>query len=117
MTQASYAKERKSERVQLQGRVFIHDQGHLFIAPLSNISEGGLFIDKLVSLPEGRPVRIVVKSDRFSMPVQARGTIVRVEKGSRKGSAVKFEVLPAKTRTLITECVNQNQLEDALRIA
>lgn len=82
---------RKHPRIKATGRVFIHDQEHIFIAPLNNVSRGGLFVDKLIMLEPGSRVKVVIKSAEFSCPLQASGTIVRVETDQRQGSAIQFD--------------------------
>lgn len=105
------------ERASISGQVMIHDEEHLFVAPLNNISAGGLFIDKLVSIPTGRVVRIVVKSPKLDKPVQAKGTIVRVESDQRRGSAVEFTSISASAREVIQNCVFETRMEGALKVA
>lgn len=82
---------RKYPRFELKGRVFVHDQEHIYIAPLNNVSRGGVFIDKLVSLEPGHRVKLVIKSSELNSPLQATGVIVRVENQSRMGSAIEFD--------------------------
>ncbi|MBI4402764.1 MAG: PilZ domain-containing protein [Deltaproteobacteria bacterium] len=98
-------------RIQMPGKVYIHDEARLFIAPLNNISAGGLFVSGLVAIPTGRTVRIVVKSEGFDAPIQARGTVVRVEKDARKGLAVAFTSISAAAKEFINQCVCVPELE------
>jgi len=83
--------QRKYPRVSLNGRVFIHDQEHIFIAPLNNVSRGGVFVDKLIALEPGHRVKVVIKSNELSSPLQASGVVIRVENEKRQGSAVEFD--------------------------
>ena len=87
---------RKHVRRALPGRVFIHDEEQIFIAPLNNLSRGGLFMDKLVSLEVGQKVKIVVKSHALPEPIHAHGTVVRVEMEKRWGTAVEFDWIDPK---------------------
>lgn len=87
---------RKHRRLQLTGKVFIHDQEHIFIAPLNNVSRGGVFVDKLVALDQGHPVKVVIKSADLHSPLQASGIVVRVESENRKGSAIQFNWIDSK---------------------
>jgi len=82
---------RRHPRHQVSGKVFIHNEEHIFIAPLNNIGRGGLFVDKLVSLEIGQKVKVVIKSASLLVPIQATGTIIRVETGDRMGTAVEFD--------------------------
>lgn len=82
---------RRHPRHSVSGKVFIHNEDHLYIAPLNNIGRGGLFVDKLVSLGVGEKVKVVIKSVNLLVPIQATGTIVRVETDQRLGSAVAFD--------------------------
>lgn len=82
---------RKHPRHEVSGKVFIHNEEHIFIAPLNNIGRGGLFVDRLVSLEIGQKVKVVIKSARLVVPIQATGTIIRVETEGRTGTAVEFD--------------------------
>jgi len=95
--------ERKHIRRSLPGRVFIHDEEQIFIAPLNNLSRGGLFMDKLVSLEVGQKVKIVVKSHALPQPIHARGTVVRVEMENRWGTAVEFDWMDPKGALFFSE--------------
>lgn len=105
------------ERARVSGFVMIHDEEHLFIAPLDNISAGGLFLNELVAIPAGKMVRIVVKSPRLEHPVQAKGTVVRIEKRDRKGMAVEFTSISSRAREIIQNCVFEARMESALKAA
>lgn len=104
------------QRAQIPGSVIIHDEDQLYIAPLNNISAGGLFIDRLVSLREGQIVRVVVRSPRFEYPVQARGTVVRVQSEDRPGSAVEFTSISSRAREAIKNSVQEARMESALKV-
>lgn len=101
-------------RAQVAGKVFIHDENRLFIAPLNNLSAGGLFVDRLVSIPEGSRVRVVIKSDRFNDAVQALGKVVRVETEGRRGLAVQFTAISKRAREVISKSVDVAAIESAL---
>ena len=105
------------QRASVAGEVLIHDEGHLFIAPLNNISAGGCFVDRLVSLHKGKLVRVVIRSPRFETPVQALGTVVRIEKDGRSGSAVEFTSISTRARETIQNCVVEFKMESALKVA
>lgn len=108
---------RNFHRVQIRGHVMIHDEERLFIAPLDNISAGGLFINQLVSLPAGREVRVVVKSSKLQHPVQAIGRVVRVETDGRRGIAVEFTSISGDAKEIIQNCVFESRMENALQVA
>ncbi len=101
-------------RAQITGKVFIHDENRLFIAPLNNLSAGGLFVDRLVSIPEGSRVRVVIKSDSLHDAVQALGKVVRVETDGRRGLAVQFTAISKKAREAISKSVNVAHVEEAI---
>ena len=82
---------RRYPRYEVSGKVFIHNEEHIFIAPLNNVGRGGLFVDKLVSLEIGQKVKVVIKSASLLVPIQATGTIIRVETEGRAGTAVEFD--------------------------
>jgi PilZ domain len=82
---------RRYPRHEVSGKVFIHNEEHIFIAPLNNIGRGGLFVDKLVSLEIGQKVKVVIKSASLLVPIQATGTVIRVETEGRAGTAVEFD--------------------------
>lgn len=108
-------KKQLHKRASIEGKVLIHNEQHLFIAPLSNLSVGGLFIDQLTSIPEGVEVRVIVKSPRLDAPIQVSGTVVRVEKTDRKGAAVEFAQLSGRTKQLIETCVAESRMETVLK--
>ncbi len=101
-------------RAQVAGKVFIHDENRLFIAPLNNLSAGGLFVDRLVSIPEGSRVRVVIKSDQLHDAVQALGKVVRVETDERRGLAVQFTAISKKAREVISKSVAVADIEQKL---
>ena len=103
-------------RADVSGRVFIHDEERLYIAPLSNLSAGGIFVGDLVALPEGSRVRVVVKSPSLAAPVQALGSVVRVESEDRRGLAVQFTAISRKARDVISTCVSETQTQKALKV-
>lgn len=105
-------------RATLKGEVLIHDDENLYIAPLENLSAGGAFIGKLISMPMGKAVSVVIRTGDFSPPVQARGYIVRVERNLLKGTAIKFHFISALDKMRVEECIKQHQDQDhCLRIA
>lgn len=79
-------------RAEMEGRVFLHDQQRLFIAPLHNLSAGGLFINKLTAIPVGAEVKLIIKSPYFQFPIQLEGKVVRIESQleEKKGLAIQF---------------------------
>ncbi len=104
-------------RAVLGGRVFIHDEEKLYIAPIQNISAGGVFINQLVMFPKGKTVRLVIKATRLAAPVQATGTVVRVENNGRSGLAVEFKSIATRDREAIQKFVSEEQIETTLKIA
>lgn len=117
-------KVRAYPRVTVPGRVFIHNQDKLFIAPLGDISQGGAFIEQLVSIPEGALVRVVIKSPKLTAPVQAMGRVIRVIDGpERRGIAICFTQLMGNSREVISLCVSdevmevEQRMQDSLKVA
>lgn len=108
---------RAFKRAPMAGRVFIHDEDRLYIAPLNNLSAGGFFVDYLVNIPEGAEVRVVIKSSRLAAPVQAVGTVVRVEDAERRGLAVEFTSITKQSREIIQNGVAEARVESALKAA
>lgn len=105
------------QRVSVDGQVLIHDEEQLFIAPLNNISAGGLFVNDLVDLPRGRTVRVVVKSSKLKGPVQANGTIVRIQEGEHgRGIAIEFTSISSAAREAIQSCVYESRMGSALKV-
>lgn len=104
------------QRAEVQGEVLIHDDTRLYIAPLNNISAGGVFVDHLVSIPQGSQVRVVVRSPRLDNSVQAIGTVIRIEKQNRRGMAIEFTSISSKARELIQNCVFEARMEAALKV-
>jgi len=105
------------QRAQVKGRVIVHDDTQLFIAPLDNISAGGLFIDQLMNIPSGKQVRLVVKSAKLESPVQATGTVIRVERDNRQGLAIEFTSISSRARETIQNCVFESRMEKVLKVA
>ena len=103
------------QRASIPGQVIIHDEEHLYIAPLQNISAAGLFIDQLEHFNEGSQVRMVVKSSRLAEPVQATGTVVRVQSAGKRGLAVEFTSISTKAREMIQHYVFESRLENTLK--
>jgi len=103
-------------RINLKGEVFIHNETQLFVAPLNNLSAGGCFVDSLNSIPQGSPVKVVVKSERLPAPIQASGVVVRVENDTRKGSAIEFTAINEISREQIQTLVYENKLQNALNV-
>lgn len=104
-------------RLDLPGEVLIHNEEDLYIAPLLNLSAGGCFVEKLHAIPEGSEVKIVVRSERLNAPIQAKGTVVRVEKGKRLGLAIEFTSIEQEARDSIQTLVYENKLQNALKVA
>lgn len=105
------------QRAHIDGSVIVHDDTQLYIAPLENISAGGLFVDQLVSLPQGSQVRVVVKSAKLQVPIQAIGTVVRVEDSARHGMAIEFTSISSRSREAIQNCVFETRMEKVLKVA
>jgi c-di-GMP-binding flagellar brake protein YcgR len=51
------------------------------------------------------------------VPIQAQGTVVRVERGGRRGLAVQFTSLNPTTRETIENFVFEARMETALKVA
>jgi c-di-GMP-binding flagellar brake protein YcgR len=91
--------------------VILHNEEQIFIAPLENISAGGLFINHVIQLQVGTEVRLVVKSPKMGVSVQAVGQVVRVENEARKGSAIVFTTISEVAQQMINACVFEAKLE------
>lgn len=113
----SAARTRRHARAEMGGMVMIHNEERLFIAPLVNISAGGLFVSHLVTLPVGSEVKLIVKGERFSQPVQAEGTVVRVDTEHRLGLAVQFTQISEQSKEAIQANVYELRMEAALKAA
>lgn len=92
-------------RVPVDGRVFIHNEEKLFIAPIVDISEAGCFVGQLTALAKGARIRAVIKSQTLGQPIQIVGTVIRVETGSRPGVAIGFTSLSDEARKCIARHV------------
>ena len=104
------------KRANVPGHVYIHNDERLFIAPLNNISAGGVFIDGVTTIPVGNQVRVVVKSPNLENAVQAKGTVIRVEKSTRRGLAVQFSGITTDARESIQSCVHSNEVDSAFKV-
>lgn len=107
---------RAYERVNVSGDVVIHNEENLFIAPLANLSAGGCFVSDIQTIPEGTEVKIVVRCKKLIHPIQARGTVVRIENGPRRGAAIEFTSITPKCRETIQTLVHELKVESALKI-
>lgn len=105
------------QRAAIEGSVILHDDNNLFIAPLENISAGGIFVEHLNSIPQGSQVRLVVKSAKLHAPIQAMGTVVRVEDSQRQGMAIEFTSISSRAREAIQNCVFETRMERVLKVA
>ena len=103
-------------RAAVLGQVYIHNDERLFIAPLNNISAGGLFINGITSLRRGNSVKIVVKSPELDQAVQAIGRVVRIERSDRRGLAVEFTDISDNAKEFIERCVHNSGLQSALKV-
>lgn len=112
----AYPRIQLFKRARVDGFVYIHNDHRLFVAPLSNISAGGLFIEGVTTIPIGNSVRVVVKSSTLGESLQARGTVVRIEKEARRGLAVEFLGLSEHAKSCIKNCVSESQTEDNFKI-
>jgi hypothetical protein len=101
-------------RAQLEGRVFIHNDERLFIAPIVDISEEGCFVGQLTALTKGAKVRAVIKSQTLGQPIQIVGTVIRVETGNRTGVAISFEKLADEARKRIARLVSTSKSQEGL---
>ena len=110
------AKVQKHPRTPLKGEVLIHDDENLFIAPLENLSSGGAFIGRLMAMPAGRMVSLVIRSNELSPPLQARGEIIRIESSLRQGSAVQFHTLSTADRYRIDQYIKNNSLSAVYKV-
>ena len=109
------ARLRLFQRAKILGTVMIHDEEHLYIAPLEDISAAGVFIDQLENFSEGSQVRMVVKAGELGEPVQATGKVVRVQSGAKQGLAVEFTSISSRARERIQNYVFESRLEANLR--
>ncbi len=99
-------------RADFPGRVYVHDADKLYIAPLINISASGIFVKDITSIPCGTEVKLVIKSPSLARSIQARGDVVRVEKGkNRHGLAVHFTDIASDTKSVIEKSVEVSHLD------
>jgi hypothetical protein len=105
---------RKYIRASVKGQVLLHNESKLLVAPLNNLSEGGVFVNGVTSLPEGSLVKLVIRSEFFKEPIQAEGKIIRIEKKERKGSAIQFTGMSVENLTDIKSSVLKAKKKEAL---
>lgn len=101
------ASVRTQIRVEVTGRVFVHNDEKLFIAPLVDLSEGGCFIGQLTSLKQGAKIRAVIKCPALEQPIQILGQVIRVENGARVGAAVSFTRIASDAQRKIVRLVQK----------
>lgn len=105
---------RDTPRVTLEGRVFIHNDERLFIAPIVDINEQGCFVGQLTALTKGAKIRAVIKSQALGQPIQIVGTVIRVETGNRPGVAIGFTQLPDEAKKRIARLVATSKSQEGL---
>lgn len=103
------------KRAAVSGSVILHDRTHWMIAPLINLSTGGIFVEGKTPLEKGCRVKLIVRSPGLDEPVQARGNVVRVEKGKRTGLAIEFTSLSSEDRRKISTYVRETRTENLLK--
>lgn len=105
---------RDMPRVAVEGRVFIHNDERLFIAPIVDINENGCFVGQLTALTKGAKIRAVIKSQALGQPIQIVGTVIRVETGNRPGVAIGFTELPDDAKKRIARLVSTAKGQEGL---
>lgn len=103
------------KRAVVQGSVILHDRQTWMVAPLVNLSTGGIFVEGKTPLEKGSRVRVIVRSPGLANPVLVRGNIVRVEKGKRTGIAIEFTSLSGEDRRRISTYVRESRTEEFLK--
>lgn len=103
------------KRAEVEGSVIMHDRTHWMVAPLVNLSTGGIFVEGKTQLEKGSRVRVIVRSPGLEEPIAARGNVVRVEKGKRMGLAVEFTSLSSEDRKKISTYVRESRTQDSLK--
>ena len=98
MPLAAGESKRVYRRIAIQGNALVHNEKALYLAPIANISGGGVFVSKLVQITEGSMVRLVIRSPKLAQPVTAHGKIVRV---APDGAAVVFTEISHEDRQAI----------------
>jgi c-di-GMP-binding flagellar brake protein YcgR len=116
-TASSKEPVRVFKRADVEGEVLFNSDTEFFIATLRNISAGGFFVECSVTIPAGQCVRVVIKSSKLEQPVQAIGTIVRVETKDRPGLAVEFTSISSRAREIIQNCVFEARMQSSLKVA
>jgi Tfp pilus assembly protein PilZ len=101
-------------RAPVEGRIFIHDEEKLYIAPIVDISEAGCFVAHLTALTIGAKVRAVIKSPALGSPIQIVGTVMGVETGNRSGVAIGFTKVSDEARKRIARHVASSKSSQQL---
>lgn len=108
---------RKYPRANVNGLVFIHDDEQLKMVPALNISAGGVYVSRLTAFKPGTTVRLVIKCRDLSYPIQAVGSVVRVEKEGRQGTAVVFTNISLSSRERLQTFVLKSKLGEMRPLA
>lgn len=103
------------KRALVSGSVILHDRTVWMVAPLVNLSTGGIFVEGVSVLEKGSRVRVIVRSPGLDNPVAARGNVVRVERGKRTGLAIEFTSLSSEDRRKISTYVRESRTEEILK--
>lgn len=91
-------KQERSTRYELRLDVAYDDGSTYETAPVTNLSESGLFLQTAEPLPPGKSVRIVPVSDAGKELFELLGEVVRTEDGERAGMGVRFKDLSESER-------------------
>lgn len=75
----------------------------------TNLSVGGLFLDRTIPHPLGTIVRLRFTLPDSAEPIETRGEIVNAPNSDRLGMGIKFIDLPDDARARITELVSKEK--------
>ena len=102
---------REAARLDIEMWVEESRERETYFQRCTNLSAGGLFLDRTIPHPVGTVVRLRFTLPDGSGPIDTRGEIVNAEDGSRLGMGVKFLDLPDDARARITELVAREKKE------
>lgn len=100
---------RGSDRVDIEMWVEESRERETYFQRCTNLSAGGLFLDRTIPHPVGTVVRLRFTLPDHGAPIETRGEIVNAADGERLGMGVKFLDLSEDLRARIAAFVAQGK--------
>ena len=105
----SKSDRRGAARVDIEMWVEESRERETYFQRCTNLSAGGLFLDRTIPHPVGTIVRLQFTLPDEAAPIETRGEIVNAAEGERLGMGVKFLDLSDDTKARIAEFVDREK--------